>query len=192
MKNYILKLKVSLFLVFLLFALSFSFFARTAVAHCPLCVGGAAVGLSVARYFGIDDSITGVWLAALLGALSFWGERPLAKRISSKGFKKVVRPSLYLAIFASTIWSFYAFNDYTTEVFKFYLLNLHAGTIAGLPKVVFGIVAGGVLFYLVDMFDDALIKRNGKVYFPYQRVVVTLGSMLIFSLGLYSVLNFYL
>jgi hypothetical protein len=41
-------------------------------AHCPLCVAGAGVGLTLSRWIGIDDSITGLWLAAFLGAISFW------------------------------------------------------------------------------------------------------------------------
>lgn len=166
--------------------------APAAQAHCPLCVGGAAVGLSVARYFGIDDSITGVWLAALLGAISFWSERPISDKITKKSLKKYLRPALYLAIFGLTIWTFYAFNDYAIERLKFYLLNLHAGTIAGLPKLVFGLISGGILFYGVDALDDALIRRNGKVYFPYQRVIVSLGAILILSLIMYLMVNYYL
>ncbi len=165
---------------------------KTALAHSPLCVGGAAVGLSVARYFGIDDSITGIWLAALLGALSFWGERPIAAKIRSKEVKKYLRPALYLVVFGLTIWTFYAFNNYAIEKMKFFLLNLHAGTILGLPKLVFGMVAGGILFYLVDFLDDKLIKKNGKVYFPYQRVIVSLGAIVILSLILYLAVNYYI
>ena len=185
------KLKIFWFVLFSLFAVRYTLFAVPVSAHCPLCVGGAAVGLSVARFFGIDDSITGVWLAALLGALSFWSERPIAAKIKKESLKKYLRPALYLAIFGFTVWTFYAFNDYAIERLKFYLLNLHAGTIFGLPKLIFGTLAGGALFYLVDFIDDALIKRNGKVYFPYQRVIVSLGAMLILSLILYLVVNYY-
>lgn len=162
------------------------------LAHCPLCIGGAAVGLSVARFFGIDDSITGVWLAALLGALSFWSEKPISRKIKSVSVKKYLRPGLYLVIFGLTIWTFYAFNNYAIEKLKFYLLNLHAGTILGFPKLIFGILTGGVLFYLVDIVDDTLIKKNGKVYFPYQRVIVSLGAIVVLSLILYLVVNYYI
>lgn len=186
------KLKIISLSLFTLLALKLSLFATTVSAHCPLCVGGAALGLSVARFFGIDDSISGVWLAALLGAISFWSERPIAAKIKSASLKKYLRPALYLIIFGFTIWTFYAFNDYAIEKLKFYLLNLHAGTIIGLPKLIFGMVVGGILFYLVDFLDDTLIKRNGKVYFPYQRVIVSLGASLILSLILYLVVNYYL
>ena len=186
------KIKTFLLFSFLLSAFSLSSLATNVSAHCPLCVGGAALGLSMARFLGIDDSITGIWLAALLGALSFWSERPIALKIKSKTLKKYLRPALYIAIFGLTIWTFYAFNDYAIEKLKFYLLNLHAGTILGLPKLIFGMATGGILFYLVDFIDDALIKRNGKVYFPYQRVIASLGAMLVLSLILYLVVNYYI
>lgn len=185
------KSKFKIF-VFSLVPSAYLLFPRVALAHCPLCVGGAAIGLSVARYFGIDDSITGVWLAALLGALSFWSERPIAAKITSKSLKKYLRPVLYLAIFGLTVWSFYAFNNYAVEKLKFFLINKHAGQILGLDKLTFGVISGGILFYLVDFLDDTLIKRNGKVYFPYQRIVVSLGSILILSLVLYVVVNYYI
>lgn len=157
-------------------------------AHCPLCVGGAAVGLSVARYFGIDDSITGVWFAALLGATAFWTETYLKKRIKFT----YLRPLTYIVFFGLTLWSFYAFNDYLIANFKFYLINKHAGDIFGVEKLTFGVLSGGILFYLIDITDNLLIKRNGKVYFPYQRVVVSLGGMLLLSLGLYILINYFI
>lgn len=160
--------------------------APAVLAHCPLCVGGAAIGLSVARFFGIDDAITGVWLAALLGATSFWTEGKIRKKYNFP----FLRPLLYILIFGLTIGSVYSLNNWSISNLKFYLINTHAGNIFGVDKLTFGIVSGGVLFYLIDALDDFLIKRNGKVYFPYQRIVVSLGSMLILSLGLYILINY--
>jgi hypothetical protein len=64
--------------------------------------------------------------------------------------------------------------------------------IFGFDKLTFGMLAGGVLFYLVDAADDYLIKRNGRVFFPYQRIVVTLGSMTVLSLLIYILINFFI
>jgi hypothetical protein len=179
-----MKKLASFFLAFL----GFIFLPASVSAHCPLCVGGAAVGLSVARFFGIDDSITGVWIAALLGAMALWVYTYLAK----KSKFRFLKPLVYVVIFVLTIWSFYAFNQYSISSLKFYLINEHSGKILGLDKLIFGMVAGGVLFYLVDLADDLIIKRNGKVFFPYQRIIVSLGSMLILSLGLYFLINYFI
>jgi|SRR3990170_9014424 len=168
---------------FLIFTFSFLILSKVK-AHCPLCVAGAGAGLSLSRLLGIDDSITGVWLGAFLGAISFWTETLIKKRFlkGKSGPKSLVllRPLLYLGIFLSSLWSFYKFN----------LVNKHAGNIFGIDKLTFGIVSGGILFYLVDMVDDAIIKRKGKVLFPYQRIIVSLGSILVLSLAVFILINY--
>lgn len=176
--------KFEIFLLSVLFIIPYSLFIApgTALAHCPLCVAGAAVGVSLSRYIGVDDSITGVWLAAFLGAISFWTSTWLTRKVSfKKQVKAIVKPLVYMAIFALTIWSFYK-----------YQLVIRMSQIMGLDKLTFGMLSGGVLFYAVDALDDYLIKRNGRVFFPYQRIIVSLGSILAFSLVLYVLLNYYI
>lgn len=165
-------------LIFALGLISPLFFAPAALAHCPLCVAGAGAGLTLSRWVGIDDSITGVWLAAFLGAISFWSETALIKK---QELRLLLRPLIYIGIFVATIWSFYKFNLIVTH-----------GEIFGLHKLTFGMIAGGILFYLVDVIDDLLIKKYGKVFFPYQRIVVSLGSMLLLSIGIYILINYYI
>ena len=152
-------------------------FAPIASAHCPLCVAGAGVGLSLSRLLGIDDSITGVWLAAFLGAVSFWSESLIKRR----ELRPKLRPFIYIAVFAATIWSFYKFN-----------LVIRMGQLFGLDKLTFGMILGGAAFYLIDVVDDFVIKRKGKVFFPYQRIIVTLGGMLALSLGVYILINYFI
>ncbi len=162
-------------------------------AHCPLCVGGAVVGLSVARFIGVDDAITGLWMAAFLGAISFWFGTFLLRKYGAKISKEVhkfVKPGIYIGIFGLTIWSFYAFNAWAVSNLKFFLINTHLSKIMGLDRLTFGLVLGGAIFYLVDIFDNFLIKRNGKVYFPYQRIFFSLGSILLTSIVLFILLNF--
>lgn len=165
-------------LVFTLGLVSPLFFAPAALAHCPLCVAGAGAGLSLSRLLGIDDSITGVWLAAFLGAISFWTETALIKKYN---LSLIFRPLIYVGIFAATLWSFYKFN-----------LVVKHGDIFGIHKLTFGMIVGGILFYLVDVIDDLLIKKYGKVFFPYQRIIVSLGSMLLLSVGIYILINYYI
>lgn len=153
-------------------------FAPATLAHCPLCVAGAGAGLTLSRLLGIDDSITGVWIAALLGAMAFWTETALIK---DKELKLTLRPLIYIGIFIATIWSFYKFN-----------LVVKHGDIFGLHKLTFGMIVGGILFYLVDVIDDLLIKKYGKVFFPYQRIIVSLGTMLLTSIGIYILINYYI
>lgn len=173
-----MKILVFGFSLFSLFAIHYSFFVRQALAHCPLCVAGAAAGITLTRWVGVDDSITGVWIATLLGAMSFWIEKWVSKKLNIKRMD-ILRPVLYVGILLSTIWSFYQFN-----------LVIRMSQIFGLDKLTFGMLSGGIVFYIVDMINDSIIKKNGKVFFPYQRLIVSLGSMIILSLLIYILINF--
>lgn len=153
------------------------FFPGIVSAHCPLCVAGAGAGLSLSRLLGIDDSITGVWLAAFLGAVSFWTESFIKRKVKGNW----VKPVVYLGIFVLTLLSFFQFN----------LVGTH-GDIFGIHKLTFGIVSGGIIFYLADLVDDYVIKRTGKVSFPYQRIIVSLGSMALLSLAIFILINFFI
>lgn len=148
-----------------------------ASAHCPLCVVGAGAGLSLSRFLGIDDAITGVWIAAFLGAFSLWMARLLKKK-----YLPLQEPLIYLGVFGLTLWSFYAFN----------LVDEHVGLIFGVPKLTFSLIGGGVVFYLVEKLSALVKEKRGKVLFPYQHIVFSLGSMLLLSIIIYILLNYYL
>jgi len=158
-------------------ALGLLFLAKPAYAHCPLCVAGAGAGLSLSRVLGIDDSITGVWMAAFLGASSFWISNSIKKTYIP--YQKLI---IYLAVFATTILSFYRFG----------LINAHNGLIYNLPKLTFGMAVGGVLFYLVDIANAQIKEKKGKVMFPYQSIVFMLGSMIVLSIGIYILINYFI
>lgn len=162
-------------LAFLSAAGIFLLLPRVALAHCPLCVAGAAAGITLTRWVGVDDSISGVWIGALLGAMSFWLYNLLALKVKNiDKYKLAIKLFIYLAIFATTVWSFYKFN-----------LVIRMSQIMGLDKLTFGIIAGGVLFYLID---SVKIKH----YFNYQKIVISLGSMTILSLLIYILINYYI
>ena len=156
-------------------------FPRVAFAHCPLCVAGAGAGLTLARLFGIDDSITGIWLAAFLGALSFWSESKIFKllRVKAIAVKNLLRPIIYIAIFGLTLASFYQFKLVNTLY-----------QIFGIEKLTYGMLLGGVVFYFVDVVNDYLIRRHEGVYFAYQRIIVSLGSILIVSFAQFYLINY--
>lgn len=167
-------------LVFLLVPGAYLLFPPVAYAHCPLCVAGAAVGLTLSRWIGVDDSITGLWLAALLGAISFWSYALLVRKIKKTNWL-FLKPTIYVAIFASTLWSFYKFN-----------LVVRMEKMYGLDKLTFGIIVGGVAFYLIDVVNDLIIKIRGKSLFPYQRMIFSLVTILGLSVIDYILIGYYI
>lgn len=163
--------------LFSFFTIHYSLFTPEAIAHCPLCVAGAAAGITLTRWVGVDDSITGIWIATLLGSSSFWLTNWFLSKYGNKikkGLIYFVKPFFYLLIFVSTIWSFYKFQ-----------LIIRMDQIMGLDKLAFGMLVGGVAFYLLDLIK---IKR----YFPYQKIVISLGSMIILSIFDYILINYYI
>ncbi|MDO8503970.1 MAG: hypothetical protein Q7S60_04775 [bacterium] len=173
MKRFLLTSLVSLMLLALL--------PSKALAHCPLCIAGAGFGLSISRYLGVDDSIFGIWLAALLGASALWLDIFLEKRNIGKQipFRQQI---IYLVTIGSSLWSFYQFN----------IVNIHAGQIAGLDKLTFGMLLGGVGFYATDALHLQLKRKYGKVFFPFQRIALSLGSLLVLSIIIYILINYYI
>lgn len=177
MKNLSLMAKLlTKILAFFMVLVSFLIHPGISLAHCPLCVAGAAAGVTLTRWIGVDDSITGVWIAAVLGAMSFWLFNWLLGRkikIIEKN-RELIRPAIYILIWGMTLWSFYKFQ-----------LIIRMSQIWGLDKLTFGMLAGGTLFYLVDSLKI-------KHYFNYQKIVVSLGSMTILSLLIYILINFFI
>lgn len=174
------KTKVIVLALASLFVISYSMFASPVSAHCPLCVAGAGAGLTLSRWVGLDDSITGLWMGAFLGAMSFWTYALLAKKINKPNWFWL-KPSIYFLVFASSIWSFYKFN-----------LVLKMGRMFGLDKLTFGIIAGGIAFYLVDEINNLALRLKGKSFFPYQRMVLGLGSILLLSFLDYYLIGYYI
>ncbi len=138
------KLTTTLLVIFLLFTIHQTLITREVLAHCPLCVAGTGAGLALSRWLGIDDSITGVWIAAFLGATSLWFANTVKKK-----YLPLQNLVIYIGVFGATLWSFYAFN----------LIDEHAGLIMGIPKLTFGIVTGGIVFSLVEA-GNTLIKKK--------------------------------
>lgn len=168
------------FLTSLSISAVFFFFPGTIHAHCPLCVAGAATGITLTRLLGVDDSITGIWVGALLGAISFWTYTWIVNKLK-RGSVLWLKPALYLAIFASTLWSFYKFN-----------LVVRMEKMWGLDKLTFGILVGGVAFYMVEVANSLIMKKNGKSLFPYQRVVFSLGMVALLSIVDYILIGYYI
>ena len=151
-----------------------------AFAHCPLCVAGAAAGITLTRWVGVDDSITGIWIGGLLGAIAFWLCNSLGQR-NKIFFNRFVGLLVYILIFVSTLWSFYVFK-----------LIIRMDSIFGFDKLTFGMILGSVVFYSFDILNIFIKKKNGKRLFPYQSMVFSLGSMIIASIVVYVLINYYI
>jgi hypothetical protein len=59
-------------------------------------------------------------------------------------------------------------------------------TIWGMDKLVLGIILGSIFFLLAVYLNNFLKKKNnGKVYFPFQKVVIPVITLAILSVIFY-------
>src|SRR3989337_1768812 len=111
---------------------------------------------------------------------AFWLLRYLGQK-NKIFFNRFVGFFIYLTIFVVTLWSFYRFN-----------LIIRMDNIFGLDKLTFGMILGSAVFYLVDIGNIFIKRKNGKSLFPYQSMAFSLGSVTLASIGVYILINYYI
>ncbi|MEI7749563.1 MAG: hypothetical protein WCJ25_01010 [Candidatus Moraniibacteriota bacterium] len=135
----------------------------------PLCPIGLIGGMALARWLGVSDLVLGLWIGALIVSATVVTVKWLAKY--GKDFK-----GSFATIFLLTI-------AITAFSVRKQLLWHGPGLILWLPPVVAGIVSGAFAIFIIDAVNKWVIARNdGKVYFPYQKLVAPLVGILAVSL----------
>lgn len=165
-------------LVFSLFSILYSLSPSPAGAVCPVCTVAVAGGLGFSRYFGIDDSITGIWVGGLIVSLVFWTVDWLKKK-DLKYLKKLSSFHFYLLSFL-----FYILITYP-PLFWAGIIGHPFNTMLGIDKLVFGSIIGAIFFYLGVWGDKKVRKTKGKQLFNYQKVVFPVAALTFISLMIY-------
>lgn len=171
-----MKLKKFFLLFFSIFFLSFLWGAK-AFAVCPLCAIAVGAGIEVSRWLGVDDSITGLWSGALLVALIILTINWLRKKnVNFRGLDFTVVAAYYIL----TILPLYFFEVKGGQINVFNWFNF--------DKLLLGIIVGSVAFYCGACWNIyAKEKNNGKVYFPFQKVVFPILPLFIISIIFYFI-----
>lgn len=151
------------------------FLCSRAIATCPVCIVTIAGGLELAKWLGVDDTISGVWIGGLMLASAIWFGNWLEKKKIRFRFSKIVVVILiYLVTLLSLYWM------------KF--IGYECAKIWGIDKLLVGISAGSIVFYTGVILNNALKeRRGGRVYFKFQRVVIPILFLLIPSIIFYII-----
>lgn len=140
-------------------------------ATCPVCVVAVGGGLWIAEKLGVDDLIAAIWIGALVTAL--------ALSLAGK-FKKIKLP--YPEISWTVI--FYLLTLATFQIAG--KLNNPYCKIWGICKIWLGTTVGTIFFYLGFLLDKFLrAKNSGKAFFPFQKVILPVLSILLVSVIFY-------
>ena len=150
-------------------------FGCKAQAFCPVCTVAVAGGVGLSRYFGVDDTITGLWVGALIVAMTIWTLEWLKKKnFRFWGERTIVTAAYYVMVALPLYW-----ND---------LLGHPLNKIWGVDKLLVGIILGSVFFFVGGTIHFKLKDKRGKVFFPFQKVVFAVTPLIILS-GLFYFLT---
>jgi len=148
-------------------------------AVCPVCTVAVGAGLGFSRLLGIDDSVSGLWIGALIISSGLWtaswfGKRKFGRGLSPKWAQVIFITLFYLLILLPLNWMG--------------IFSLPNNTLVGLDKIIFGVIAGSLVFFLGVLADKILRQLNqGKVYIYYQKVILPVLFLSLTSFVLYLV-----
>jgi len=149
--------------------------AKSALALCPVCTVAVAGGVGMSRWLGIDDSVTGLWVGALLMCLTMWTIDWLERKKWTFKFYKWV---IGIAYYGITLFPL----QYTN------ILGHPSNKLFGMDKLIMGTIIGSVIFWLMGNWYFHLKKKNNdRAHFPYQKIVMTVGAMIILSVVFYLI-----
>ncbi|MCK9578291.1 hypothetical protein M0R01_02235 [bacterium] len=149
---------------------------------CPMCTVAVVTGTVFARQFGIDDTITGLWIGAITLIACEWTIIWIENFLKKKGkkLKSAARTVLQL----STYILFYALVIFPLHSLE--VVGIENNLIFGIDKILFGIISGSLVFFFAEKWHEELkANNNNKVFFPFQRVIIPVGSLVVLSIIFY-------
>ena len=142
---------------------------------CAVCTVAVGASLEVARRYGVDDSVVGVWAGALLALLGYW----LILWFEKKNWNFIGRNLLLMVISVVSIGFMYLGEfKYSPKVIGIFYLD----------PLLFSTVLGALTFIYVSKFYQWMKARNGgHAHFPFEKVVLPVAAL--FALSVYF--NYY-
>lgn len=129
-----------------------------AYAFCP-CIVVAAAGIAVARYFGINDIVTGLWVGASIYLTGIWTEDEIKKFLRKRKryddyarHRKIAMHLLVVygitAVSVYFLWYFGYFSGFSVIVHGARINSMLLGTALGVALTLFTSLANRELWHL--------------------------------------------
>ena len=150
------------------------------IAHCPLCTTGAVVGVGVARAYGVDDSIVGLFIGAVIVSSALWFNKWLKKKINFPLQEALIVISSFLAFAIPFYFSglITKFNVVKSMPQGYSILGLG---VLGIDKLLFGMIIGTLLIWFIFSVGDYIKEKRGKVLFPYQGLAFMIITLVVLT-----------
>ena len=144
-----------------------------AYAFCPVCTVAVGAGVGLSRYFGIDDTISGLWIGGLTISAIMWTLNWLEKKNIYFRFKKIITASAHYLIIVAPL---YYIN----------IIGHPLNTLWGIDKILLGVIFGSMSFYLGGKWYHFLKKQNNnRAHFPFQKVAMPMAPLVLLSIIFY-------
>lgn len=138
---------------------------------CPIVVAGT---LTLLEKYGIDNTISGLWIGGALVLSSLITIDWIAK------WKK------HWSIDIATFILFYA-GTFVPLYYK-HIIGSPLKEIWGMDKTLVGVVIGSLFFYAGDWAYRIIKEKNGgHAWFPFQKAIMPLIPLAIFSVVFYFI-----
>ncbi len=162
--------------------LAFVFSSTPAFAHCPLCVGAVGMAVASAKVFGVDLSIVGLLAGALAISSGLW----VARLIKTEYFRYQL-PSILILSYALTVIPSVLLVGIQENIYIPVNLFGDVGSmfnkIYWIDKLLFGSLFGVGIALLAFKLHLKIKELYGKVLFPFQGVLLTVGVLVAASLA---------
>lgn len=151
-----------------------------AMAVCPVCTVAVGAGLEGARLLGVEDVITGIWAGGLTLSVSAWTANVMHKHGVKSVFWYILNFVAYYALLASvyflpTSHPFVVFND---------------KCMWGIDQFLLGVIVGTAVFFGMQKWYQHIKDTNGgHAQFPFQKVVMPFGGLLIATLIFWAIIR---
>lgn len=144
--------------------------AQAVFAICPLCTFVVGAGIGLTQYFGIDDTVTGLWIGGFIVSIALlttdWFKK---KNIVFYGYQAVVAVIYYAVI-----------------IIPLYLIGIVGHVLNklwGIDRLLLGIIIGSLVFSIAILSYNLLKKNNNDhAYFPFQKIVMAVAPLIILSM----------
>lgn len=147
-----------------------------ALAVCPVCIVAVGAGLGLSRYLGIDDTITGLWIGGLTVSMVCWTIDWAQLKIKNQTTQPYWNTLIIIVYYVMVAWPLY-FKEF---------IGHPLNRIWGIDKLVLSITIGSLAFYSLSRLYLSIKKNNnGHAQFPFEKVILPVGGLLILSLFFY-------
>ncbi len=148
-------------------------FGASAKAVCPVCAIAVGAGVGLSRYLGIDDTIAGLWIGGLSLSLSLWTIDWFDRKKIQFKYRAFITTLAYDVLIV-------------VPLYWIGIMGHPQNTLWGVDKILLGVLVGSAVFLAsVSWYEDLKKKNGGHAYFPFQKVAMPVGSLVLFSFLFY-------